>query len=323
MRPQYPFAKLKYMEVHCTHTPQSISVRPLLLALIITSGFMVLEFVGGILSGSLALLSDAGHMLTDTAALGLSLSAVWLARRPADPKRTYGYYRIEILAALLNCVFLWVMVFFIFREAFQRLTSPTEVNVQVMMLVGTIGLFVNVTSIYILHTAQKESLNVRAAFLHVLGDALGSVGVVVAGAIIMFTGWTVADPIAGMVIGVLILYSSWGLMKEAVHILLEGVPEHIDIDEIREEILSLECVRNIHDLHIWTLTPKVVLLTVHVITEDEEADPDPIRRKIRDLMAERFCIEHTTIQIERKHGPGDEKKPVVRQKNTHSHEHRH
>ncbi len=310
------------MPVNCTHTPQSISVRPLLLALVITGGFMVLEFVGGILSGSLALLSDAGHMLTDTAALGLSLSAVWLARKPADPKRTYGYYRIEILAALVNCVFLWVMVFFIFKEAFQRLSSPSEVNVQGMMLVGTIGLFVNLASIYILHSAQKDSLNVRAAFLHVLGDALGSVGVVVAGAIIMFTGWTGADPIAGMLIGVLIIYSSWGLMKEAVHILLEGVPGHIEVDEIREGILSVEGVRDIHDLHIWTLTPKVVLLTVHVTTEDEEADPDPLRRKVRDLMAEKFCIEHTTIQIERKHRPGDEKKPVTRVEHDH-HGHRH
>jgi len=307
------------MPVNCTHTPQSISVRPLLLALVITGGFMVLEFVGGILSGSLALLSDAGHMLTDTAALGLSLSAVWLARKPADPKRTYGYYRIEILAALVNCVFLWVMVFFIFKEAFQRLSSPSEVNVQGMMLVGTIGLFVNLASIYILHSAQKDSLNVRAAFLHVLGDALGSVGVVVAGAIIMFTGWTGADPIAGMLIGVLIIYSSWGLMKEAVHILLEGVPGHIEVDEIREGILSVEGVKDIHDLHIWTLTPKVVLLTVHVTTEDEEADPDPLRRKVRDLMAEKFCIEHTTIQIERKHRPGDEKKPAVRREGVHHH----
>ncbi len=310
------------MPVNCTHTPQSISVRPLLIALVITGGFMVLEFVGGILSGSLALLSDAGHMLTDTAALGLSLSAVWLARKPADPKRTYGYYRIEILAALVNGVFLWVMVFFIFREALQRLTSPSEVNVQGMMLVGTIGLFVNLASIYILHSAQKDSLNVRAAFLHVLGDALGSVGVVVAGAIIMFTGWTGADPIAGMLIGVLILYSSWGLMKEAVHILLEGVPDHIEVEEIRTGILSVEGVKDIHDLHIWTLTPKVVLLTVHVTMEDEAADPDPLRRKVRDLMAEKFCIEHTTIQIERAHRPGDEKKPVARlDHDRHGHRH--
>ncbi len=311
------------MPVNCSHTPQKISVRPLVIAFTITGAFMVLEFFGGLLSGSLALLSDAGHMLTDTGALALSLFAVWLARRPADSRRTYGYYRIEILAALINGVFLWVMVLFIFREAIRRLTTPAEVNVQGMMLIGAVGLVVNLASIYILHGAQKESLNVRAAFLHVLGDALGSVGVVAAGVIIIFTGWTGADPVAGMLIGILILYSSWGLMKEAVHILLEGAPEHIEIGEIEKVLMGLEGVRDIHDLHIWTLTPNVVLLTVHIITKDEDADPDPLRRIIRDLLAEKFCIEHTTIQIERRHQPGDEKKTVVGQGQVQHHGHRH
>jgi cobalt-zinc-cadmium efflux system protein len=260
---------------------------------------MIFELIGGILSGSLALISDSGHMLTDTGALGLSLFALWLSRRPADSKRTFGYYRIEILAALINGVFLWVMVFFIFQEAYRRLLSPGTVHVGGMILIGVLGLAVNLTSMAILHRSQKENLNVRAAFLHVLGDALGSFGVILAGLVILLTGWTRADPIAGIVIGLLILYSSWGLIKEAVHILLEGSPVHLDLEEVRRGILEVEEVKGVHDLHFWTLTPKVILLTAHVVTDFEECDPDPVRRRIERMLAERFCIDHTTIQVEK------------------------
>ncbi len=283
----------------CTHVPQITNARPLIGALVITGLFMIFELIGGILSGSLALISDSGHMLTDTGALGLSLFALWLSRRPADSKRTFGYYRIEILAALINGVFLWVMVFFIFQEAYRRLLSPGTVHVGGMILIGVLGLAVNLTSMAILHRSQKENLNVRAAFLHVLGDALGSFGVILAGLVILLTGWTRADPIAGIVIGLLILYSSWGLIKEAVHILLEGSPVHLDLEEVRRGILEVEEVKGVHDLHFWTLTPKVILLTAHVVTDFEECDPDPVRRRIERMLAERFCIDHTTIQVEK------------------------
>ncbi|UCF32110.1 MAG: cation transporter [bacterium] len=260
---------------------------------------MVIEFAGGLLSGSLALISDSGHMLTDTGALALSLFALWLARRPADSKRTFGYYRIEILAALINGVFLWVMVLFIFREAYLRLLLPARIHVGGMMLIGALGLLVNLAGMAILHRSQKENLNVRAAFLHVLGDALGSLGVILAGLVILLTGWTKADPIAGILIGVLILYSSWGLIKEAVHILLEGSPAHIELEEVRTSILEVGGVRGVHDLHFWTLTPKVILLTAHVVTDFEDCDPDPLRRMIEEMLAEKYCIDHTTIQIEK------------------------
>ncbi len=283
----------------CTHVPRPMSARPLAVSLVVTAAFTVVELIGGILTGSLALVSDSAHMVADAAALGLSLFALWLSRRPADRKRTYGYYRLEILAALVNGVALWVMVFFIFREAVGRLFAPSDVSVAGMIWIGLAGLAVNAAVMAILFESRAESLNVRAAFLHVAGDALGSIGVVGAGIIIGLTGYRGADPVAGMVIGVLILYNSWGLMTEAVHILMEGSPSHLDLEEIRSAILGVDRVDDVHDLHLWTLTPRVALLSAHVVAADPEREPDQLRRAIESVLAQRFALDHTTIQVER------------------------
>jgi cobalt-zinc-cadmium efflux system protein len=296
----------------CTHTPPRADCRPLVFAFVTTSLFMAVEVAGGIVSGSLALLSDAGHMLTDAGALGLSLFALWLAGRPPDPRRTYGYYRFEILAALLNVVFLWVIVFFIFVEAWHRLSSPAPLRVGWMMAVGAVGLAVNLVNLAVLHRGQKDNLNVRAAFLHVLGDALGSVGVLAAGAVVLLTGWTGADAAAAALIGVFILFSSWGLMRESVHILLEGTPSHLSTSAIAEAVREVPGVAEVHDLHVWTLAPRMVLLTAHVVAprggdcgsgglsggDGGEGEPDGVRKRVEMVLAERFAITHTTLQME-------------------------
>ncbi len=284
----------------CTHPPLSADPRPLAWAFALTAGFMVVEAVAGLLSGSLALLSDAGHMLTDAGALAVSLFALWLARRPPDDLRTYGYHRMEILAALINVLVLWVLVFFILREAYQRLRAPEPAAVEAgwMLAVGVVGLGVNILNLSLLHRQQKENLNVRAAFLHILGDALGSVGVLAAAVVVLATGWTGADAAAAALIALLILYSSWGLLRESLHILLEGVPPHLDTNEVREGMRSVAGVAAVHDLHLWTAGGNLVLLTAHVVAE-EGAGGDQLRGRVEGMLGERFGITHTTLQVER------------------------
>ncbi len=276
---------------------------------------MVLEAAGGLFSGSLALLSDAGHMFTDAAALALSLFAVHLAERPPDQRRTYGYYRIEILAALVNAVFLWVMVFFILLESYRRLHQPAPIRLGWMLGVGAAGLLVNLANLVILRRGRRENLNVRAAFLHVLGDAMGSVGVVAAGAVVWATGWTGADAAAAALIALLILWSSWGLVKEALHVLLEGTPSHLSTADIERAMRGVPGVAGLHDLHVWTLAPRMVLLTAHVVAprgeeaggpagdepvdrDGEPVEPDGVRRRVEKVLEERFAITHTTLQME-------------------------
>jgi len=277
----------------------------LLLVLGLTSVFLIVEVAGALLTGSLALLADAGHMLTDVAALALALFAMWFSARPATPQRTYGYHRAEILAALANGLLLVGIVIYILWEAFQRLQNPPEIDSFPMLLVAAAGLLVNLAGAWILTQSTERSLNVQGAYLHVLGDALGSIGVLVAAGIMLLTGWYLADPIISVVIGLVILYSGWDLIRQTTDVLLEAVPSHIDLEEVRAEMLSIQGVESVHDLHIWTLTSGFVSLSAHVVVEDVSRDGQRVLMALRDTLLHRFGIGHTTIQIEGRDYPDE------------------
>ena len=272
--------------------------RDLILTLVITASYCLVEFAGGIFTNSLALLSDAGHMLSDVAALGLSLFAIRLAQLPPTANKTFGYHRVEILAALVNALLLWVIVALIFLEAFHRFLTPPQVKSTGMIAVATVGLGVNLVSLFVLNRSQGESLNVRAAFVHVLGDALGSVGAVLAGVLILVANWTVADPLVSVGIGLLILYSSWEIIRDSVDILMQGTPRGMRLEEVEECLLGIAGVRQVHDLHIWTLTSGRYHLSAHlVICGDNE--PHAIIDAAQTRLRERFGIGHTTVQVDR------------------------
>ncbi len=266
-------------------------------ALIFTSIFTVIEFVGGLLTNSLALIADAGHMLTDAAALALSMFALWFSSRPATPAKTYGFFRVEILAALINGTGLVVLSLLIFYEAYYRLLSPPLVDSRVMLIIAWAGLGVNLICAYLLHRCHHTSLNVKGAFLHVVGDAASSVGVISAGLLMWLRGWYWADPLASALVGVLILYSSWRLVKDSVDILLEGTPAHINVAEVREHLCGEEGVESVHDLHIWTLTSGIHAMSCHAVLCGEK-DRHEILEKLSEIMRSRFGIGHTTIQLE-------------------------
>jgi cobalt-zinc-cadmium efflux system protein len=264
--------------------------------LVITALFMVAEAIGGVLSGSLALLADAGHMLTDVAALGLSVFAMHLARRPASTKRTFGYARFEILAALLNGAALLVIAGLIMAEAWERLRSPVEVDAPLMLAVAALGLAANIAGALLLKEHAHDNLNVRGAYLHVLGDLLGSVGAIVAGTLILTAGWTLADPIASILIALLILWGAWGLVREAADILLESAPAHVDMDAILADLSSVAGLDEVHDVHVWTLTSGFVALSAHGVIDDPR-DHSRILDEVRTRMRG-HGIEHVTFQIE-------------------------
>jgi cobalt-zinc-cadmium efflux system protein len=271
--------------------------RTLLFVLVLASTFMFVEFAGGILANSLALLADAAHMLTDVAAVALALLALRFASRPATPEKTYGYYRMEILAALTNGVILIVLCFFIIREAWERLRDPVEVGGALMLAVAMGGLTVNLIMAYLLHRSAGESLNLRGAYLHVLGDLLASVGTITAALIILSTGWWVVDPVISVIVAVLILISSYKLVRESVDILLEAVPAHLDVAEIRRSMEELPGVEMVHDLHVWTVTSGYFAMSGHAIIRDLEQS-QAILRQIHDRMHDDFGIRHVTVQIE-------------------------
>lgn len=274
--------------------------RELSLALLITLGFMFVELIAGLISGSLALLADAGHMLADTLALGLSLFAAWLAAKPATPEKTYGYYRTEILAALVNGVALWLIVIWIETRAIYRLSHPSHVLTGPMLVVAGLGLFVNLASGWILVRARNHSLNLRGARLNVLGDALGSLGVIVAGLLIRFKGWALADPFASMFIGLLIAVSSWSLVTQSVNVLLEGTPAHLNMRHIGQAMRDVAGVADVHDLHVWTITTDMEAMSGHVIVHDLAQGPR-ILTALNQLLDTRFGIRHTTLQLEPPH----------------------
>jgi len=258
--------------------------------------YMAAEVVGGLLANSLALLADAGHMLSDAASLGLALFAIWIAQRPRTARHTYGFRRAEILAALVNGVTLVVIAVMILLEAWRRFSEPPNVNGELMAAVAAGGLVVNLAGLFILRGGKHESLNIRGVWLHVLADTLGSVQAIVAGALIWIFGWEWMDPVASVLIAVLVVWSAWTLIKEAVNVLLEGAPADLDTREIEHAILGVDGVDRVHDLHVWTITSGFVALSVHVVTEKD--GPDDLLWQVRELLRSEFRIEHSTIQIE-------------------------
>lgn len=271
----------------------------LIIALTITTGIMVLEFFGGLVTNSLALLSDSGHMLNDAASLALSLFALWLSSKAATARKSYGYHRFEILAALLNGVTLFVIAFFIAREAYERFLAPPEVASGSMMAIASIGLLANLISAWVLvkQSDVKDNVNVRSAYLHVLGDALGSVGAIIAGVLMMAFGWYIADPTISVFVAILILRGAWGVITHTVHILMEGTPASVNLDELKESLRGIQGVKDVHDLHVWTITSGLDSLSAHLLIE-QGLDEQVILQEAIHLMEEHFGIHHCTIQIE-------------------------
>ena len=283
------------------HDLRGVSRRRLTIALVLITGYMFVEVAGGILSGSLALIADAGHMLTDAASIGLALAAMHFAERPASAERTFGYLRLEILAALLNVFTLWVIAGWVIVEAWRRLLAPPEVEGQLMLTVGAVGLAVNVLAAWILHRSAAHSVNVEGAFRHVMADLLGSVGVVVSGVLVWAFGWTLADPILSVIIGLLILLGTWRLLGKVVHVLLEGAPPHVDVRRLCREMEKVEGVARIHDMHVWTISQGYDALAAHVLIDPgyPDSDLEPVLRRLRAIGSRDFGIQHITIQVER------------------------
>ncbi|MDO9069133.1 MAG: cation diffusion facilitator family transporter [Deltaproteobacteria bacterium] len=281
------------------HDHRADSLKGLKWTLALTALLMLVEFAGGWLSGSLALISDAGHMLTDVLALGLSLLAIRFAVTPANAKKTYGFYRLEILAALLNGVTLIVLSGYIFYEAWQRFSSPTEIKSGLMIIVALAGLAVNIAGFFVLRASSRDNLNVRGAFLHVVGDLLSSVAVIIGGLIIRFTGWLLIDPILSVLIGLMILKGAYGLVKESVDILLEAAPAGIESAEIEKALSGIKGIKALHHLHVWSLSSGIHALSAHVQIEDQmTSQSDALLAGIQELLEHKFGILHTTIQFE-------------------------
>ena len=285
-----------------SHVPSTIKFeRPLWIAFGLTLAFLIVEVVGGLLTNSLALLSDAAHMMTDVLALGISLFAVRMARRPADAKRTYGYARMEAIGALVNGGLLFLVAGYILWEAIGRFSQPPHVESDGMLLVAVLGLVVNLISMKLLQAGAGESLNMRGAYLEVWSDMLGSLGVIAGALLIRFTGWTVVDPIIAVLIGLWVLPRTWTLLREAGHVLMQGVPSGLDLDGIRDAMQAQPGVATVHDLHIWALGSREPILTAHVLLSLDAGDPDAVRSAMARMLRERFHIDHATLQVETRH----------------------
>lgn len=285
------------MDDHHDHRPGS--AKALTYALVVTAAFALVEVVGGLISGSLALLGDAGHMFTDVVALGLSLGAALLANRAATKRLTFGFLRVEILVAFINGIALIGISLLVIHEAINRFYDPVEIDAGIMLLVALIGLGANLVGITLLQHGSKINLNVRGAFLHMLGDLLSSVGVIVAALLIHFFSWQAADPVISIGIAVVIMVGAYRLISQSVSILLEAVPSHIDVKEVEESIISIDGVIGVHDLHVWTLTSGIYSLSGHVVVKDQHVSScSPVLREIEEVLEHRFKIEHTTIQVE-------------------------
>lgn len=271
--------------------------RPLAIALGLTATYLVVEIIVGIAVGSLALISDAGHMLTDTAGLAMALAAITFAQRGADDRRTYGRYRLEALASLANALLLFAVAIYVLIEAISRFQDPVDVPGLGLIAVATVGLIVNVISFQLLRSGAGESINVRGAFLEVMADMIGSAGVIVAGIILLTTGWPYADPIVGVGIGLFVLPRALRLGRDAIHILLEGVPDDIELADVRSALASIPGVTEVHDLHVWTLTSGINLATAHLRLA-AGADPGAALAAANAALHDGFGLEHTTLQLE-------------------------
>jgi len=272
--------------------------KPLWIALILTASFMVAEVVGGILTNSLALISDAAHMFTDSAALAISLLAIQIGKKAADKKRTFGYHRFEILAAAFNAILLFGVAIYILVEAFLRISNPPDIQSNLMLIIASLGLLVNLIAMKLLSQSKDDSLNVKGAYLEVWSDMLGSVGVIVGALLIRWTGWGWIDSVIAVGIGLWVLPRAWALLKQSTHILLEGTPEHLNIDEIKQALSSHWGVDSIHDLHVWSISSGKSSLSVHVVCQHREVDWPDLLHQIRAMLAVRFDLHHTTIQLE-------------------------
>jgi cobalt-zinc-cadmium efflux system protein len=280
------------------HKANEKNLKRVMVALVLTGAFMVVEVVGGIISGSLALLADAGHMLTDTMALALAAMAFHVSKRPPDGNLTYGYQRFQILAAFVNGLSLLAIVGWILFEAINRFISPNEILGETMLVVAAAGLLVNLISFAVLHSGDQENLNIRGASLHVAGDLLGSVAAIVAALVIIYTGWTLIDPILSVAVAALILKSAWSLVKRSAHILLEGAPEWLDVQMMQDRIVAgVPGVCEIHHVHIWGLTPQELMLTMHMSVTDNAGQSEVIRDAKRFLKDE-YGIGHATIEVD-------------------------
>ncbi len=272
------------------------NAKKLTIALVLTTTFLIVEFVAGLITQSLALLSDAAHMFTDAAALAIALVAIQIAKRPADNKRTFGYQRFEILAALFNASMLFFVAMYILYEAYQRFTQPPEIQSLGMLIVASIGLVINLISMKILMSSAAESLNMKGAYLEVLSDALGSVGVIIGAVIIYFTNWYWVDTIIAVAIGFWVLPRTWILLKQSINILLEGVPEEVDVEKLRNDLLALDGVESIHQLKVWAITSKNIHLTVHLFAP--KADRNQLHRTATEMLSHEYGIAEVTLQIE-------------------------
>lgn len=273
--------------------------KKLFLAMLLTGGFMVAEIVGGLISGSLALLADAAHMLTDMLALGLAWVAARISRRPADRLRSYGYQRVQIISALVNGVVAVGLVVWILYEAIHRLFNPAQVMGDVMLFIAAMGLVINAIVFQILHRGGEHNLNIRAALIHVLGDMLGSVAAIIAGIVIVTVGWTMIDPLLSCLIALIIFRSAGKVIRQSIHILLEGAPDELDVEEIRRALISIiPSVQDVHHVHLWSLTPGQPILTMHVSVA-EGTDTDQTLTQIKAVLEARFAITHSTVQIEK------------------------
>lgn len=286
-------------EAHCTYrAPLNVETRRrLTLALAITAVVMLVELVGGWLAGSLTLLADAAHMLADVAALGLALAAAWIAQRPATPERSFGFLRLEILAALINGAVLFAIAIGIGVEAWHRLRIPQPVNGALLLAVAAVGFVANFGAVLILHRGHQHSLNQKGAYLHVLGDLLGSVGALVAGALILTSGWLAADPLISILIGALVLVSAWRLVKESTDVLLEAAPRHIALSDVHDRIATVPGVESVHDLHLWTVTSGIVAMSGHLVVKNP-TDNQPVLEAVQGRMRA-LGIQHVTVQVER------------------------
>jgi len=267
-------------------------------ALALTGSFLVVEVIGGILTGSLALLSDAAHMFTDTAALAIALAAIRIGERPADSRRTFGYQRFEILAATVNAALLLGVALYILYEGYRRFVDPPQIQSLGMLAIAVVGLAVNLAAMRVLAPRQERSVNVRGAYLEVWSDALGSLGVILAAVVLWLTGWAWVDTLVAVGIGLWVLPRAWSLLSETVNVLLEGVPEGIDLDEVARTIASTPGVADVHDLHVWALTTDVPSLSAHLVVPDG-TDTDTVRMAVAEALAQRFDIRHVTLQTER------------------------
>ena len=283
-----------------THTHGGAAAgRTLALSVVLTLTFVAGEVVAGYFANSVALLSDAGHNFADALALGLSWYAVWIAGRPADAKRTYGYHRVGVLAALANAVSLVVIALVIFWEAVQRLWAPEPVGAGLMIGVALAAVVLNAVISLRLRAGAKHDLNLRSAYLHMLGDAVAALGVVAAGGVVLLTGWTAADPVVSFLIGGLILWSSWGVLKEAVNVLLEAAPAGLNMTELEQAVRDMPGVLGVHDLHVWTVASEKVACSCHVLVAEQSVRAgQQVLRAVAGLLREKFHIAHTTIQVE-------------------------